>query len=176
MKKLILVIPLLFLACGKIPKGSDNPMATNDNIPFNVKFFKYRTVGQCSDGSLQFKYLSGTGIIFDFDSTVTQDVRNAQIEIFLKTDNTYDARYREFLSGINTGTQTLSGKYTDSNDVISLENLGNATYTELNQSLSLTLVFEKDILTPGLANKEVVLRSILSRDGLITNEEYCQTH
>jgi hypothetical protein len=47
---------------------------------------------------------------------------------------------------------------------------------ELNEKLNLTLVFEKDIITSGLANKEIILRSVLGRDGLISNDEYCQSH
>ena len=179
MKKLIFVIPLLFLACGKgtTSNNSSAPQQESKVIPFNVNFFKYRTVGQCSDGSLMFKYLSGSGIIFDFDPNVTQTVRTGQIEIFLKTDNTYEARYREFLGDTLNGTQVVSGKYTDDGkNVITLESLGKATYVELDQKLILTLVFEKDILTAGLANKEVIIRSVLSRDGLITNAEYCQSH
>lgn len=179
MRKLLLILPFLILACGKGPSSGNNsnPQQEDKAIPFNVNFFKYRTIGQCSDGSLMFKYLSGTGIIFDFDSNVTQTVRTGQIEIYLKTDNTYEARYREFLGDTLSGNQVITGKYTDDGkNVITLESLGKATYVELNQKLILTLVFEKDIITAGLANKEVVLRSVLSRDGLITNDEYCQSH
>jgi hypothetical protein len=174
MKKNILLIALLTSACAKT---LDNHVETSSsdvqNISFNINFFKYKTIGQCSDGTLRFKYLSGSGVIFDFDPALTQDIRTAQIEIYLKDNNTYDAHYREFVNGTLTADQIITEKYSNTNDTIRMENLGRATFSFVNNKFSLNLIFEKDIITTGLANKEITLHSVLASNGLITNEEYC---
>jgi hypothetical protein len=42
----------------------------------------YFTSGNCSDSTLMFRFLQGTGIVFDFDPQAETEVRTAEIKFF----------------------------------------------------------------------------------------------
>jgi hypothetical protein len=118
----------------------------------------YKTIEQRSDGSVIVSFLSGTGIIFNFDPTVSSEVRTAEIKIYLKTDWTYEVKYIEFLGNLRGETLTLTGQYSENEQGIVFSDLGVGSIIEVNRNLQLLFKFSRDINTPGLANKEILLR------------------
>jgi hypothetical protein len=141
-----------------------------------LKLMTYKVIGKCSDHSLMFSFLLGSGIIFDFDPQLESEVRTAEIKIFLKEDWTYEALYAEYLGNTNTGTQTLTGNYHEVGTQVSFSGLGEGSIVEIFERPYLILKFTHEILTPGLIHKEIPLRVTLNPFGKESQNDYCETH
>lgn len=141
-----------------------------------LKTMTYFASGKCSDSSLIFSFLQGTGIIFDFDPLTETEVRTAEIKLFLKEDWTFEANYVEYLGSTLTGTQILTGHFSESSTGVTFSDLGTGTIVEINKKLHLIFKFTNDILTPGLINKEIPLRITLNPSGIESRIDYCTTH
>lgn len=169
--QLVLVFSALSVAlsgCGGL-EYSLSAAETSKSIP---EEFYYHTTGSCTDGTLSFMGLEGSGIMLWTDPA---NVLVGQVELYLSKDSTYTLRYREFTFDAQAyDTQLMGSVSTDEKTgVVTLENLGDALVTTENSRQVLQLTFNRSINNSMLKDQTVNFRAARMNGLGTTVPDYC---
>lgn len=162
------------VSCGSVNSltSKDLPAAEPASKVVNgLGLVNAKVIGTCEESNLNFKYLSAGGV---YDSSDLGNIKTYSLNLFLNDDQTYQVRLMVYdQTGTKFADEIHDGIYTFTATDFKLENLGTAYISRADGKLRFVLNMHADRLPAAMNGKQLEMRSMISPNGLMNADDYC---